>query len=79
VVQGGVGSTRNPSSPGASAAVNDAKLGEEVSGAIVTGAGSFHFDVIDYHYVPNLIVGQVERIVAGPASARGRTSCPMAR
>jgi len=52
-------------------------LGEEVASAIATGAGSFHFDVIDPNYVPNLIVWPVNRSVAGFASAgrECRDSC----
>jgi pentose-5-phosphate-3-epimerase len=46
-------------------------LGKEVASAIATGAGSVHFDVIDPDYVPNSIVGPVDRTVAGFASAGG--------
>jgi ribulose-phosphate 3-epimerase len=34
-----------------------ARLGDEVTAAIVDGADMIHFDVMDNHYVPNLTVG----------------------
>ena len=36
---------------------NFAKLGEEVSNAIISGADIVHFDVMDNHFVPNLTIG----------------------
>jgi ribulose-phosphate 3-epimerase len=36
---------------------NFAKLGEEVSNAIASGADIVHFDVMDNHFVPNLTIG----------------------
>ena len=36
---------------------NFAKLGQEVTDVIDSGADSIHFDVMDNHYVPNLTIG----------------------
>src|SRR5690554_78862 len=36
---------------------NFAKLGQEISDAINSGADIVHFDVMDNHYVPNLTIG----------------------
>ena len=36
---------------------NFAKLGQEVTDVIDSGADIIHFDVMDNHYVPNLTIG----------------------
>lgn len=36
---------------------NLARLGENVNEALTTGADIIHFDVMDSHYIPNLVIG----------------------